>query len=110
MATSRDITDAEFAEAHDWLTEYRAQSQRNRALVEATMPKQIPATDTRISHNEIGENFICVCGNNELSSGFVPCNERGVEVEPDRFWRQLLVCAECGLIVDTRATIIGYKS
>src|SRR5882724_425750 len=45
--------------------------------------------------------WICVCGNTPCSDGFYPCNEKGVEVEPDARWTtNCYVCAKCGRIIN----------
>lgn len=50
---------------------------------------------------DTGEFEMCLCGNDELTDGFYPCDEQGNEVQPDDRWNEkLYVCFRCGRIVD----------
>ena len=48
------------------------------------------------------DEWDCTCGNNAFVSGFFPCNEQGIEIEPtiENGWTNLFVCADCGRIIN----------
>lgn len=54
-----------------------------------------------IKKNVHGEFEKCICGNDQITYGFYPCDDLGNEVVPDFDWNgKLYVCAQCGRIVD----------
>ena len=73
--------------------------------------KPLSAEKGRISHEpDYEEAWICLCGNTPTDSGFFPCNEAGVEIEPTEKdgWDDLYVCAGCGRIVNqTTLEVLG---
>jgi len=53
--------------------------------------------------NKYGEFDECHCGNSPDTDGFHPCNDEGVNVEPDATWGDLWSlnkCDRCGAIYD----------
>jgi hypothetical protein len=57
------------------------------------------------------EAWICLCGNTPGDNGFYPCDEKGAEIEPDKFWvKPLYVCDNCGRIIHQDSLeVIGRK-
>ena len=53
--------------------------------------------------NKYGEFDECECGNSPDTDGFHPCDDEGVNVEPDATWGDLWSlnrCDRCGAIYD----------
>lgn len=54
-----------------------------------------------IQKNDYGEFTRCICGNDQITDGFYPCDEQGNEVQPDDRWNgELYVCGHCGRVVN----------
>ena len=49
---------------------------------------------------QMSKDLECKCGNNTASDGFVPCDDKGNEIEPtvDSNWDGKYVCQRCGAI------------
>lgn len=48
----------------------------------------------------MSKDLECKCGNTTASDGFVPCDDKGNEIEPtvDSNWDGKYVCQRCGAI------------
>ena len=56
--------------------------------------------------------WTCICGNQPSDDGFVPCNERGDQMEPlvSSNWAGLYVCTRCGRIIDAQTLkVVGIN-
>ena len=67
-------------------------------------PNKVLGKITSENPNDPYSNFICTCGNTPMISGFVPCNEKGEEVEPtpEEWTTNCYVCGECGNIIEQK--------
>ena len=41
------------------------------------------------------DDFVCSCGNTACDSGFHPCDEEGIEMEPMDDWKGHYACGQC---------------
>ena len=66
-------------------------------------------TITHEKHNQ--EAWVCICGNTPTTAGFLPCDEKGNQVEPvDGLWTNLYVCDRCGRIIQQDTLeVVGQK-
>jgi len=56
----------------------------------------------RITHEPWDEReWICLCGNIPQEAPFMPCDEKGNQMEPGPGWKGLYVCENCGRIIQS---------
>ena len=56
--------------------------------------------------------WICICGNIPHGSGFYPCDQKGIEVEPtpEEWTTDCYVCYRCGRIINQHTLhVVGRK-
>lgn len=58
------------------------------------------------------DEWVCVCGNTAIDSGFFPCLLDGTEVEPTEAdgWVNLYRCAECGRVINQDTLDVVVRS
>lgn len=66
----------------------------------------LPFITEQVLIDEHGE-WECLCGNVSSASGFAPCDERGVEVEPLPKWCGWYVCNKCCRVIASNGRVVG---
>ena len=59
------------------------------------------------------DDWVCLCGNTALTSGFFPCSQEGEQVEPtpEEWATNCYVCEQCGRIIrQSDRRVVGVRT